>query len=259
VVPFDLDDTLRVHGADHGEERRLNTTSAPAPSRFDPYGLPWTTRTFAPLALDAEAVISAWEVAEDARCGYAAHEDDCRQPAIEAPPSGDATSRRSARALVVARKARAEVAPAAAWARLERRVPFARELLHNDLSIALRQCPPSLALQPHAMLLVAAPPLVSWRAAREAAAGSGLSRAARVQRYLCKRRSRSNKSIVRYHVRKTNAEARPRVNGRFIKEGGRSVGGVFLPVLCDLLLDGESPDEHDTLRMGRSHHAPVEF
>ena len=209
--------------------------------------------------MDAEAVISAWEVAEDARCGYAADGDDCQQPAMETLPSGDGTSRRSARALVVARKARTDVAPAAAWARLERRVPFARELLHNnDLSIALRQCPPSLALHPRAMLPVSPPPLVSWRAAQQAAGGGGLSRADRVERYLSKRRSRSNTAIVRYQVRKTNAEARPRLNGRFIKDDGPSVGGIFT-VHCDLL-DADLPaDEHDTWRLKRSRHTPVEF
>ena len=260
VVPFDLDDTLRVHGSEHGEER--HTSSALPPGRFDPYAMPWTTRTFlAPLALDAEAVISAWEVAEDARCGYALDGDDGRVPPSGEPlPPGDGTSRRSARALVISRKAAAlaEVAPAAAWARLQRRVPFSRELLHKDLSISLRQCPPSLALHPHgvhASLPVLAPPLAPWRAAHHPAGGGGLSRADRVERYLSKRRSRSNTSIVRYQVRKTNAEARPRLNGRFIKD--------LLPVaLCEgdlLLCDPYLPGVPDSWRAKRSRHAPAEF
>jgi len=45
------------------------------------------------------------------------------------------------------------------------------------------------------------------------------NRVARLERYKEKRRNRQFSKKIRYTVRKLNAERRPRVKGRFVKQG----------------------------------------
>ena len=259
-VAFDLDDTDALLGAhpcgDELEEHQCvfsddsNGNTMPKSTHLDS-NLWQSNRAAVGLYLDAEDVISAWEAAEDARFGstcFAA--DDTQQPG-----NGRRSARAHAARLVAASEAVAECClPAGHGAngspfQSKRFVPFARHLLHSrragvDLDALLFHAPGSPSISedvPAAMrkgqqyqhgrkggrVPTPTPPCAQRNMQED-----GLTRLQRVKRYLEKRRCRDFITRVRYHVRKANAEGRPRFKGRFVKTvgvSGDAAEGVLVP------------------------------